>query len=191
MRKSWIALLVMVPCLFAYADENKCKQVSGGILTNFLTESGTVNFPNESGKLFKFATLGTATGDLAGGIGVYIFSFTPAGSTAVASAMHHHWVIYAGDNHKNLADATAKAYQSWFLRWDLCGRKAVATRPLSPEELTTLLIPPAAPDADAGPPPAGRRKGNGTIEFQWRARSESGLSCPSLPGDDLFRATLT
>jgi hypothetical protein len=60
MRKSWIALLVMVPCLFAYADENKCKQVSGGILTNFLTESGTVNFPNESGKLFKFATLGTA-----------------------------------------------------------------------------------------------------------------------------------
>jgi len=61
MRKSWIDLLVMVPCLFAYGDENKCKQVSGGILTNFLTESGTVNFPNESGKQFKFTTLGTVT----------------------------------------------------------------------------------------------------------------------------------
>jgi hypothetical protein len=109
MRKSWIALLVMMPCLFAYADENKCEQVSGGILTNFLTESGTVNFPNESGKLFSFTTLGTATGDLAGGIGVYIFSFTPAGSTAVAN-VHHHWVTYAGDT-INLADATAKAYQ--------------------------------------------------------------------------------
>jgi hypothetical protein len=37
MRKSWIALLVMMPCLFAYGDENKCKEVSGGIFTNFLT----------------------------------------------------------------------------------------------------------------------------------------------------------
>jgi hypothetical protein len=40
-------LFVMMPCLFAYGDENQCKQVSGGILTNFLTESGTVNFPND------------------------------------------------------------------------------------------------------------------------------------------------
>ena len=78
-------------------------------MTNFLTESGTVNFPNEGAKQFKFTTLGTATGDLAGGIGVYIFSFTPAGNTAVAN-VHHHWVTDAGDT-INLADATANASQ--------------------------------------------------------------------------------
>jgi len=109
MRKSCIALLVMMPCLFAYGDEDKGKQVSGGILTNFLAESGTVNFPNENGKQFIFTTMGTATGDLAGGIGVYIFTFTPAGNSAVAN-VHHHWVTDAGDT-INLADATANAYQ--------------------------------------------------------------------------------
>ena len=108
MRKSWIALFMMMPCLFAYGDENQGKQVSGGILTNFLTESGTVNFANESGKQFVFTTLGTATGDLAGGIGVYIFSFTP-GNPAVAN-VHHHWVTEAGDT-IFAQDATATAYQ--------------------------------------------------------------------------------
>ena len=78
-------------------------------MTNFLTESGTVNFPHEGSKQFVFTTLGTATGDLAGGIGVYIFSFTPAGNTAVAN-VHHHWVTDAGDT-INLADATANACQ--------------------------------------------------------------------------------
>jgi hypothetical protein len=63
-RKIWTALLVMTPCLFALGDENNCKEVSGGVVTNFLTESGTVNFPNESNKQFVFTTLGTATGDL-------------------------------------------------------------------------------------------------------------------------------
>jgi hypothetical protein len=109
MHKSLIALLVMMPCLFAHGDENNCKEVSGGIVTNFLAESGTVNFPNESGKQFIFTTMGTATGDLAGGIGVYIFSFTPTGNSAVAN-VHHHWVTDAGDT-INLADATANAYQ--------------------------------------------------------------------------------
>jgi hypothetical protein len=109
MRKIWITLLLTLPCLFAYGDETNCKEVSGGIVTNFLAESGTVTFPNESGKQFIFTTLGTATGDLAGGIGVYIFSFTPTGNTAVAN-VHHHWVTDAGDT-INLADATANAYQ--------------------------------------------------------------------------------
>jgi hypothetical protein len=104
MCKIWIALLVMAPCLFAHGDQKNCKEVSGGIVTNFLTESGTVN-----GQQFIFTTLGTATGDLAGGIGVYIFSFTPTGITAVAN-VHHHWVTNAGDT-INLADATANAYQ--------------------------------------------------------------------------------
>ena len=104
MRKIWIILLLTLPCLFAYGDENNCKEVSGGIVTNFLAESGTVN-----GNKFIFTTLGTATGDLAGGIGVYIFSFTPSGTSAVAN-VHHHWVTEAGDT-INLADATANAYQ--------------------------------------------------------------------------------
>jgi hypothetical protein len=47
--------------------------------------------------------------DEAGGTGVYIFTFTPAGNTAVAT-VHHHWVTAAGET-INLADATAKAYQ--------------------------------------------------------------------------------
>jgi hypothetical protein len=107
-RKIWTALLVMTPCLFALGNENNCKEVSGGVVTNFLTESGTVNFPNESNKQFVFTTLGTATGDLAGGIGVYIFSFTP-GNPAVAN-VHHHWVTEAGDT-IFAQDATATAYQ--------------------------------------------------------------------------------
>ena len=70
MRKFWIALLVMTPCLFAYGDGTNCKEVSGGVLTNFLTESGTVSFGTGSSQPFIYTTLGTATGDLAGGIGV-------------------------------------------------------------------------------------------------------------------------
>jgi hypothetical protein len=104
MRNIWVALLVMTPCLFDYGGETNCKEVSGGIVTNFLTESGTVN-----NQPFVFTTLGTATGDLAGGIGVYIFSFTPTGTTAIAQ-VHHHWVTEAGDS-IFAKDATAKAYQ--------------------------------------------------------------------------------
>jgi hypothetical protein len=86
----------------AYADGTNCKEVGGGIVTNFLPESGKVN-----GQPFIFTTLGTATGDLAGGIGVYIFSFNASGNPAVAM-VHHHWVTVAGDT-INLADATANA----------------------------------------------------------------------------------
>ena len=92
MRKFWIALLIMAPCLFAYGDEKNCKEVSGGILTNLLSESGTVN-----GQQFVVTTLGTATGDLAGGIGVYIFSITPGSNNSIVAKVHHHWVTEAGD----------------------------------------------------------------------------------------------
>jgi hypothetical protein len=109
MCKKWIALLVMMPCLFAHGDENNCKEVSGGVVTNFLTERGTVNFANESGKQFIYTTLGTATGDLAGALGVYIFSITP-GANGVVAKVHHHWVTAAGDT-IYLQDATATAFQ--------------------------------------------------------------------------------
>jgi hypothetical protein len=65
MRRIWIALLVMAPCLFAHDDEKNCKEVSGGIATNILNESGTFN-----GMSFGATTLGTATGDLKGALGV-------------------------------------------------------------------------------------------------------------------------
>ena len=78
MRKIWIALLVMVPCLFARGDEKNCREVSGGIVTNVLNESGTVTLPGES-KGFVATTLGTVTGDLRRAIGVYFFTITGAG----------------------------------------------------------------------------------------------------------------
>lgn len=110
MHKIWIALLVMVPCLFARGNEKNCKDVSGGVVTNFLTESGTVNFPSESGKTFIFTTLGTATGDLQGALGVYIFSITAGPNNSVVVKVHHHWVTKAGDT-IFLQDATATAFQ--------------------------------------------------------------------------------
>ncbi|MBV8279552.1 MAG: hypothetical protein JO170_30405 [Verrucomicrobia bacterium] len=71
------------------------------------TSTGTGN-----GQSFVFTTLGTATGDLAGGIGVYIFSFTPSGNPTVPAVakVHHHWVTDAGDT-IFAQDATAYAYQ--------------------------------------------------------------------------------
>jgi hypothetical protein len=77
MRKVWIALLMIAPCLFAHGGE-----VSGAILTNFLTPT---------------TTLGTATGDLKGGIGVDVLSTStgPNGSTIYHN--QHHWVTESGD----------------------------------------------------------------------------------------------
>ena len=105
MRKIWIALLVMMPCLFAYGDGKNCKEVSGGVVTNFLPESGTVN-----GQQFIYTTIGTATGDLAGGLGVYIFSITPGPNNTVAAKVHHHWVTDAGDT-VYAQDAIANGFQ--------------------------------------------------------------------------------
>ena len=109
MRKLWIAILMMVPCMFARGDDRNCKEVSGGVLTNFLTESGTVSFGTGSSQPFIYTTLGTATGDLAGGIGVYIFSITTGANTVVAK-VHHHWVTEAGDT-IFAEDATANGFQ--------------------------------------------------------------------------------
>ena len=104
MRKIWIAFLMMAPCLFAQGDENDGRLVSGGVVTNFLNESGTVN-----GASFVNDTLGTATGDLRGGLGVYVLSLTPGNPTIFIN--HHHWVTEAGDT-IFLADADATAYPS-------------------------------------------------------------------------------
>ena len=105
MRKIWIALLVIAPCLFAHGDEKNCKEVSGGIVTNVLDESGMVN-----GMKFGLTTLGTVTGDLGGAIGVYFFTITGVGGPTVVATVHHHWVTEAGDT-IFLQDATATAFK--------------------------------------------------------------------------------
>ena len=106
MRKIWIAFLMMAPCLFAQGDEHNCRKVSGGIVTNFLNESGTV-----SGTSFANETLGTATGDLKGSLGVHVLSLQPGPNGTTIFHNHHHWVTEAGDT-IFLADAYATAYPS-------------------------------------------------------------------------------
>jgi hypothetical protein len=49
------------------------------------------------------------TGDLAGALGIYVFSITPGGNGVVAK-VHHHWVTDAGDT-IYLEDAIATAFQ--------------------------------------------------------------------------------
>jgi hypothetical protein len=106
MRRIWIAFLMMASCLFAKGDESDGRQVSGGIVTNFLNESGTVN-----GVPFANETLGTATGDLKGGLGVYVLTLQMNSNGTATFHNHHHWVTEAGDT-IILADAYATAYPS-------------------------------------------------------------------------------
>jgi hypothetical protein len=110
MRKMWIAMLVVAPCLFANGDERNCEEVSGGIVTNVLNESGGVILPGEGSQNFVATTLGTVTGDLRGAIGVYFFSIIGVGTPQVVAKVHHHWVTEAGDT-IFLQDATATAFQ--------------------------------------------------------------------------------
>ena len=105
MRKIWIPFLMMASCLFAQGDEKNCKEVSGGIVTNFLDEKGTVN-----GNNFIATTHGTVTGDLRGAVGIYVFSITPGPNNSIVAKVHHHWVTEAGDT-IFLEDATANAFQ--------------------------------------------------------------------------------
>jgi hypothetical protein len=67
----------------AEAEEPNCAQVGGGIVTNFLDTTDT---------------LGTATGDLSGGLGVSVLSVTPgSGGGPTIYHVHHHWVTTTGD----------------------------------------------------------------------------------------------
>ena len=84
MRKLSILFLLTVPLLLARDDssERHCQAVGGSISTNFLDPTDT---------------LGTATGDLGGGLGVHVLSVTagPNGTTILHN--HHHWVTVQGD----------------------------------------------------------------------------------------------
>jgi hypothetical protein len=99
MRAIWISLLLMSSCLFARGDETYCREVSGGIVTNFLS-------PPAVGS----RSLGTATGDLRGGLGVVILDVNPNGQGgSTIFHVQHYWVTETGDT-ITLADAYATAY---------------------------------------------------------------------------------
>lgn len=67
----------------AQAEDAQCVQVGGGIVTNFLDNT---------------ETLGTATGDLSGGLGVSVLGVTPgSGGGPTIYHVHHHWVTTTGD----------------------------------------------------------------------------------------------
>ena len=89
---------MMSSCLFARDDETYCREVSGGIVTDFLS-------PPAVGS----STLGTATGDLRGGLGVVILGITNGQNGSTVFHVQHHWVTETGDT-IFLADAYATAY---------------------------------------------------------------------------------
>ena len=76
-------VLLTVSALWAQdASERHCKPVSGSILTNFVDPTDT---------------LGTATGDFKGGLGVHVNSVTQGPNGTIILHNHHHWVTEAGD----------------------------------------------------------------------------------------------
>jgi hypothetical protein len=84
---------LITPPLFAQASFN-CKPVSGAISTNFIDQK---------------TTLGTATGDLRGGLGVNVLGIAPGQGGSTVFHNHHNWVTETGDT-LFLADAFATAY---------------------------------------------------------------------------------
>jgi hypothetical protein len=81
------------------ADNPHCRQVGGGILTNFLDPSQCLP---TTGSSVNLCTDGTATGDLRGAIGVQV-----AGISGNVFHNHHHWVTESGDTiFLNAADLT-------------------------------------------------------------------------------------
>jgi hypothetical protein len=93
MNKILLPFLLIAPSLFAQGGFN-CKPVSGAISTNFIDQK---------------TTLGTATGDLRGGIGVNVISISPGQGGSTVFKNQHHWVTETGDT-LFLADAVATAH---------------------------------------------------------------------------------
>jgi len=81
MRKLFLICLLGIATLAAQASTS-CHPVGGTILTNFLDPT---------------TTIGSATGDLAGGIGVTVLSFVPNQDGTLTFNNQHHWVTQDGD----------------------------------------------------------------------------------------------
>jgi hypothetical protein len=87
-----LLLLLTFSSVAAWADP-VCQHVGGGIVTNFLNST---------------TTFGSATGDLAGGIGVTVLSLTSGLGGILILHNQHHWVTTQGDTIlAPPADATA------------------------------------------------------------------------------------
>jgi hypothetical protein len=94
MRSALLSFFLLVPSLFAQGGAN-CHHVGGSILTNFLDQTHT---------------LGSATGDLRGGLGVNILAPPSAGPNgSIVFHNHHQWVTESGDTIL-FADADATAF---------------------------------------------------------------------------------
>lgn len=92
MRRMLVVCLLAMASLVARAA-SECRAVGGSVSTNF------VNATNTSG---------TATGDLAGSIGVSVLSIAQGANGAVVFHNQHTWVTSSGDTiYVNAADATA------------------------------------------------------------------------------------
>ena len=106
MRKLWTAFLMMLPCLVTQGGE-RCQEVGGAILANLLHEKGDIIFstngnPGTNSVSFVDVALATATGDLRGGVVVYILSFSPL-------VAHGNWVTESGDTiYTNASTATTQ-----------------------------------------------------------------------------------
>jgi len=94
MHKAFVVCLLGITCLAAQAA-SKCQKVGGTVSTNFLDAS---------------ATFGTATGDLAGAIGVAVGGLDVNNDGSLTFHNQHHWVTVTGDTiNVEPADATGYA----------------------------------------------------------------------------------
>jgi hypothetical protein len=76
-----VAVSVMLCCASVRA-ESKCHEVAGGITTNFVDSSDT---------------LGVASGDLAGGLGVHVLNQEQGSGGTILLTLQHHWVTATGE----------------------------------------------------------------------------------------------
>lgn len=95
MTKNLIIFALLGRVLLAQGGAN-CKSVGGAVLTNFLDST---------------TTLGTATGDLKGGLGVTVLSSSQGPNGTLVLLNQHHWVTESGDT-VLFNDANATAFPS-------------------------------------------------------------------------------
>jgi hypothetical protein len=95
MRKMMATIVLLFATTWVFAENPHCKQVGGTASTNFLDQQDT---------------LGTATGDLKGAIGVTVQTVTPEANGVLVFHNQHHWVTESGGTiFLKDADATAVA----------------------------------------------------------------------------------
>lgn len=93
MRINVISILMIAPGLLAQAGAN-CTQVGGAIITNFVDQT---------------TTIGPASGDLKGGVGVTVLSTASGPNNSTVFHNQHRWVTESGETIM-LAQADATAY---------------------------------------------------------------------------------